>query len=410
VEGGTDIIQGYAYEGTSAGTYIEAVVPTFQQYVRVWFMYQPGGGNFTVTVNGVAQPQQTTDLSYRASWSNLYQMLDDGSGKCTIRVTIDSGPTIICGFGYEKPVATSPATAGNVVQNFSQSGRRLYMATEGMIESACKGSMLILALGFNDHLDCDSDADYNAAFQQRIDWIIEYCLQYNTTLVVADFCWWATPDNLARQGLKRAAVEARGIYVPLPDYVTRDQLLKTEFYNPSYPTDGTDLLVTDLQMWVDGAHPNVYGQKWIAETVAKAMGLSCTSKEQALAHYDWAWPIQFDAASNFKNRFTAMPYLSFVRRNGSDLLFSLHFITKSGANISVGSAQVLSKALTAALSRQFVAYSTAQVTQQPIMLAGDGTVHVAVSMTLDCIISIRCVTASGTYVDGTFRAPFDHYN
>jgi hypothetical protein len=223
-----------------------------------------------------------------------------------------------------------------------------------MVDLACRGSVLVLALGYNDSGDVETDAAYNTAFQQRIDWVIKYCLKYNTTLIVADMCWWSPPSNKARQGLKRAAIETRGIYVPLPDYLTRDQMVKNEYSSGFY-------MVDTLKKWSDGAHPLPSGGKWIAETVAKAMGLSVTSKEQALAYHDYAWPLQFEATSLFKNSSNQLPYISCVKRNGSAYNFSLRLVTKAGGAIPAGADYLLNKPMNLANSRQFPAGNTSGV-------------------------------------------------
>ena len=398
--GGGDILQGLAFTSSTPGNTITITCPTFQSNVRLWYIEDVGAGTFSYAVNGGAATNVATAAAARnTAKSVLISMLDNGAGAFSVVLTVVSGSVALCGIGYE----TSPDgfTAGNVVQNFSQSGRRLRYATEGMVDLACRGSALVLALGYNDSSDVETDPAYNTAFQQVIDWVIKYCLQYNTTLVVPDFCWWSPPSNKARTGLKRAATEARGIYVPLPDYLTRDGLLKTEYSNSFYTID-------TLNKWVDTAHPNKNGAKWVAETVAKAMGLSCTAKEQALALHDFPWPLQFDAASPLQNQSAQMPYLSNVRRNGNSLVFSIRAATKTGNALAAGAGYKLNKPLNPANSRQFVAFSSCGIDPaMPINITAAGAVSTALGNSVSNDITLQSVTPYLSTINYAFTMPLD---
>ena len=399
--GGENILQGLSYTSTTAGAYIEAICPTFQRQIRVWYVSKVGGGTFSYSLNGGAATNVDTSDTATNVWRSItIPMNDNGAGQCTIRLTVVSGSVTLTGVGYESPPNEGNQKAGPTVQNFSNSGRRLKPASEEMIDLACRGSMLILALGYNDSGDVETDAAYNTAFQQRIDWIIKYCLKYNTTLIVADMCWWSPPSNKARQGLKRAATEARGIYVPLPDYLTRDQLVKNEYSSNFY-------MVDTLKKWSDGAHPLPSGGKWIAETVAKAAGLSVTSKEQALAYHDYPFPLQFEASSLLKNASGQMPYVSNVRRVGNSYVFSLRVVTKTGF-LASGSEYVVNKPFNFANTRQFQALNTTGIGLQPVaLITGTGAVFSALTADLSSQLKIR---SFNNFVDGMnygFTLPAD---
>lgn len=399
--GGADVLQGLSFTSSTVGDHITITCPTFQEWVRIWYIEDPANGTFSYSVNGATPTNVNTYAATRnVAKSILVQMVDTGSGFFQIDLKVVSGTVSLCGVGYESPPNAATGRAGNVVQNFSQSGRRLQPATEGMIDLACQGSVLILALGYNDAGDCAADAAYNAAFQQRIDWIIEYCLKYNTTLVVSDHCWWSDPSNPARQGLKRAATEARGIYVPLPDYLTRDQMLKTEYSDAYY-------MVSTLLKWVDTAHPNANGAKWIAETVAKAMGLSCTSKEQALAFHDYPWPLQFTSTSIFKNEFTTLPYLSTIHRNGNAVAISLKLVTKSNASIPAGTDYSVNQPLNSS-SRQVQYFNTSAMDPYaPANLNGAGAVSTGYKVGLANDILIASYNPYLNTVNYGFSIPLD---
>lgn len=334
VSGECDMLSGLFYESITPGDWIETSLVSFQRWFRIWYVQDPAGGTFSYSVNGGAATNVNTAGARNPNASVLVAVVDNGSGSTKLRIDNIAGTVVICGFGYEiPPAAGADNKSGNCVQNFSQSGRRLKTQSDAVIDTAAQGSVLILALGTNDDADVTADAGYRAAFNAKIDKVISSCLKYNTTLVVVDMLWSRSPSNLVRQQLRRAAIEARGIYVPLPDYLTRDQMVLTEYTT-------TDLLTNYLMFSSDGTHPTPSGHKWVAETVAKAMGLSCTSKVQAMAYYDYAWPLQFDAASYFKNQFTSPLNISTVQRVGDTAVFNINIITRTGAAIAIGSHQV----------------------------------------------------------------------
>lgn len=399
--GGEEIIQGIAYVSSTPGSTFKTSVPTFQKNVRIWYVEKIGSGVFSYSINGgSATNVDTNAISENYAKSIVIPMTDNGAGLHELVLTVVSGEVTICGFGYENPLASPKA--GNILHNFSQSGRRLHPATERMIDKCCQGAVLILALGFNDYGDCAINSTYNTEFQQRIDWIIKYCLKYNTTLIVVNMCWWADRGNPAIVGLKRASVETRGIYIPLPEYLTRNQYLKTDFGSAFY-------LQTTLKMWtVDDAHPNAFGAKWIAETVAKAIGLSCSSKAQALAFHDYQWPMQFEPASAFKNTFTQQPYLSNIRRNGNSLNYSILVSTKTGSNLPIGSNYSLNIATSVALSRQNAMYNCSNMNLPACLhLGAGGAVSSAFTITLDNIIKINCYVSDSITFKHAFTTSFD---
>jgi len=399
--GGEDVLQGLSYTSAVAGNYIEFDVPTFQSSVRIWYISDVGAGVFSYSVNGGAASNVDTNAARDNAKSVLINMVDNKKGSFKLRLAVVSGTVTLCGIGYEFPPAATSPRARNVVQNFSQSGRRLKPATEACIEKLCMGSMLILALGANDYGDCASDSAYNTAFQQRIDWVIKYCLKYNTTLVVVDCCWYADPSNPCRKGLKRASIETRGTYVGLPDYVTRDQTLTVE-YSASY------YLVSTLLKWSDVTHPNAEGQKWMFETVSKAIGLVCTSKEQVLALHDYAWPLQFDPASIFQNKFTFMPYLCHVKRNGGALLFSLKLETSAGGAIPAGFDYPVNKNIDAANSRQVQYLSSSGIDPYaPMTLTAAGAISTVYKTNLQNAIMLGSVTPYLNNLSFGFSVPYD---
>jgi hypothetical protein len=137
-------------------------------------------------------------------------------------------------------------------------------------------------------------------------------------------------------------------------------------------------------MWTDLSHPNKYGHKWIAETIAKGMGLSCTSKEDALSLHDFPWPMAIAASSPFKNTFTQMPYLSYFQRVGNTLVFSINLRTKTGAVLPVANNYVVNAA-----STKFQQYLTAPTgPYAPLMLTDTGVISNSYSMSVSSLLTI----------------------
>jgi len=310
--GGEDIMQGLAFQSSAANDSITFTVPTFQEIVRLWYVTDPSGGIFEYTINGGAAVQVDTSGTRDVSTSVATSMLDNGYGKCQIVVKVVSGTVTFAGIGYETGTK-------NNIQNFSQSGRRLEPATEQMIDYCCRGATLVLALGHNDYGDAALDPVYAANFNQRIDWIIEYCLKYNTTLFVADFCWWVDQDNPVRVALRRAAQEAQGTYIGLPDYLTRDDFVKVE-YNPGFYQVDSSFLFSDT------SHPKAEGARWAAQAIASDMGLSVTSKKEALDFHDYPFPLQLIEGQGLKNRFNTVGNISKISQSGQSVNISIRII------------------------------------------------------------------------------------
>ena len=396
---GKDILQGLTFTSSVAGNYITITCPTFQTGCRIWYVTDPSYGVFKWSVNGGATTNIDTAAARNTIANLMIPMTDNGAGGFTIKIEVVSGSVTFGGVSWE---TVGGGVAGPCLHNFSQSGRRLYLATEDMIEKACQGSALILCLGYNDSASCDADPAYNTEFQQRIDWIVEYCLKYNTTLIVPDFCWWSLPTNKARAGLKRAATQTRGVYIPLPELLTRDGMLKYEYGDSYY-------LVDALKKWADQSHPNRNGGKWIAETVAKWLGFSCSSKSEALRHNDWAWPVQILPGSPFKNEQTSIPYISTFQRSGDVLTLNLRIITKTGASPGALAASILNTVPSALLSRQITLVTSAATTPGIPIQVNPSTFgpNVVASISNSCEIKLDTTGTPLAVTQAAIAMPFD---
>ncbi|MGQ7949906.1 hypothetical protein, partial [Providencia huashanensis] len=155
-------------------------------------------------------------------------------------------------------------------------------------------------------------------FSKRIDWVIKYCNENNTPLIVPDFTWTLEPWRFTRRELRRAAMETNGLYIPLPDMLVKGRIA----------TD--DEKMKNLRLFWDGAHPNRNGQQWIAETLAKYLHLSCSSKKEAILNHDYWMPLDLDV--NWRNVNTTQNWnFSAYKLNGG-------FITIKGSIARLDSA------------------------------------------------------------------------
>lgn len=296
---------GLSFTTTTQNDYIRTDIPTFQDKLLVWYLQQPGGGELTISDNtGVVSVINTSGtLSVQ---SELVALVDNGQGSCFVeakKTDATVAPVDVIGFGYLEELTTP------TLHNFSTSGRRLRYVDESVIsETANNAGIFMLSLGHNDQGDVDADpmATYAVEFVQRIDWVIQYCNANNVLLVVNDFCWTTADTSYTRKQLRRAADETGGIYIPFPNLITPDGDVPVASY-----------LTTIINMWVDASHPNVEGNKWVAETIAKYLGLSVNSKLKAIAYHDYWMP--FDIPVGTTNSFTTPVSVSAYKINGNEL-------------------------------------------------------------------------------------------
>lgn len=304
-------------DGTSTAS---IVVPSFQTRALIYYGKRAGSLPFNVSVNGSAVATVATDAASGFGTQEI-TLTDDGYGNCTIGISATSGayanqPDII-GISYLSSAAEP------VVNNFSTSGRRLRFLGQSMITALMQeSSTAIIALGHNDQGDADSDATYWAEFQTRIGWIKDAAKLYGVKLIVPDFCWTALPSSRTRKALRQLAADTRGIYIDLPGLIFKNRESLNSSQRASY-------LVSTLAMWSDSSHPNKAGHQWIAETIAKRIGLSCSSKNEAIRFHDWWMPLALKASTEVFNFFTGALVSSF-KRNGSEILVRL-YVRKSGA-------------------------------------------------------------------------------
>lgn len=299
-------ISGGAYVSNSSGSVFTVDVPSFQKEFGVWYRALPGGGSFDIEVNGVVV--RTVDTSSGNGGYFVTKSLDvedNGFGVCNIRlITKSTSPVYLIGMQYE-PVANATC-----LHNFSNSGRRLAHVDKDVIDRTISGAnVFIMALGHNDAADCETDTSYLAEVQQRIDWIIRACKSFGVPIVIPDFNWSRGEDAKIRVELKRLADALdRSTYIAFPD-----------FFNFDGSTAASSELINDFELFYDASHPNVLGHKIIAETIAKALRYSCSSKTEALDFYDF-WTVVKIPAGDVTNASTDPNYSFAYKKNGSNML------------------------------------------------------------------------------------------
>lgn len=314
-----NIPQGLSYTSSASGDSVVMNVPTFQGVCRIHYVQRGDGARAKVIMNGLPVGEFVTVGDQDLSRYYDLEMIDR-KGACKVEILNENGGNFeLIGFSF-----LSKNIEDIRVDNFGMSGRRLAYYSKSAIDAVFdKSGLVIMALGFNDSQTVEDNRKYANIFKERINYIIKKSQKTNIPVVVADFCWDKNKNSFARRMLRKLALSSSGIYLPFPDYFMLDGKV----------TDGSTR-VNSLHLFADGAHPNQDGHKLIAETIAKAMALSVTSKEQALKYHDWWYPLQL-LATGVDNKTTTYDTISAVKREGEHLL--LRFDLKGiGSNTERG--------------------------------------------------------------------------
>lgn len=322
-----DAVNGKTVVSTSAGAYVEIVVPSINGLANIYYVGRPDGGKFDVTVNGVAQSQLDTYLATTTyNRTRTLALPDNGQGEVTIRLTkADSSPTEL------QSVIRYMKAAGDIfahfqsmnVCNYSVSGRQLARMSEQGIITATNCACLILALGYNDRF-AETDDTYYADYLQRVEWLINYANINKCLVVVADFAWYSPKTARVRTQLKRVADETNGIYIPFPDKFYPDGTIVTD------TTPTSSAYVAALRLFADNAHPNFKGNEMIFSQIAKALGLSITSRRDALNN-DLPFPLKLQGT--LRNKAGAV---STIKRIDGGAIFNLGITETGGGTVAPG--------------------------------------------------------------------------
>lgn len=319
-----DCPTGSSWLTSAAGAELNISVPTFQARGVIYYAAKPGGGAFDILVNGVTIATVDTSASARNAFvGSGFLLTDNGLGKCNIKIRTKSmAPVEITGIGYYGQDNQA------VLQNFSESGRKLRNTSEGLVSRMMSESALfIMALGVNDYYDHRDNPAAYAEFVQVIDWLIQYANLHQVPVVVPDFVWFVGPETPTRMQLKRLADETNGTYIPFPDHFKNDGTMAD-----------ADYLINTLYLFTNDLHPNIAGHKYIAEVVAKRIGLSISSKQEVMDYHDWWYPLELNPALGAKNSSTHTALVSAVKNQGGQILVRLNIkdLPTAGGGIALG--------------------------------------------------------------------------
>lgn len=293
----SDLYVGRALTNVNSGGYLEYTIPATFKECWVHYVIQPGGGELSISQNGTVTHVLTCSGPSFANGVARLTLVSNPQGQTVLRLAktdAGSGKVGVCAVSPTPGVRENGFQEGGGLNVFAAPGRRLQDLSEKVIQDSCNNAAgLIMALGFNDNpLNGSGQSTGRAAFTQRINWLIQYCNQYNTPLVVLDCSWKNTSDSFTRTELKRLADSAAGVYIPLPDMIK----------SGTFPTDAYRIR---LGMWQDAAHPSRAGHKWIAETLSKILGLGVTTKNEAIFGNDY-W-ISMPLQSAYSNILVNLP-------------------------------------------------------------------------------------------------------
>lgn len=318
---------GAAMRASDETSQISITVPSFQGKARIYYGKRPGGISFTISVKSVVVATVSTD-GIEGYGVEEVTMVDNGYGNTAIIIKSTAAGAVqpeIIGIAYVS------ATPEPVFNNFSQSGRRLRYLGEDMIEAImAESGTVIIALGLNDYGSADSDDEYYTAFMERISWLTTHANANGVRIVVPDFCWSAAETSRTRLALQKLAQDTGGTYINLPA-----EIFKGRESIPAGAARAT-YLVSTLQMWTDGTHPGKGGHKWIAETILKRLGFSCTSKHAAITQHDWWMPLQMVSGAGTPYNSLVIPNVSAVRRSGNLLMIKLFLERATSGSFAVG--------------------------------------------------------------------------
>jgi lysophospholipase L1-like esterase len=375
-------VNGKTVTSSASGAYVEIVVPSMNALALIYYVGRPGGGTFNVTVNGVAAPAlNTADTAVLYNKIHAINTPDNGQGWVTIRLTkADANPTELQSVVQYRKVEGGPFDHFPLMNvcNFSVSGRQLHAMTEVGIIAATNCACLIMALGYNDRF-AETDDAYYATYLQRVNWIIQYANINDCLVVVPDFAWYSAPTSRVRTQLRRIAAETKGIYIPFPDKFFPEGHIVPD------TTPAASVLVSDMQLFADNAHPSQRGNQLIFNQIALALGLPCHNKRLALTH-DMPFPLQLQGSLR-----NAAGGVSSISRTPNGFLYSLGVTENGGGTIASGSPVV------AIVPPKFALGSTLRATSVPNNFVGtalgakvDTAENGAVTAVISTATSLSC--------------------
>lgn len=280
---------GYALESSIPGSSQFYRAPISQRYVRLWFDGTVTG-EIEIVVNGVVVQTLVTNGSGsgfdRSGALEIGALQAANRGVALFIVRNKSGTIRITGLEF-----TNETTGTSFrVQNFSRDGRAGKFVGQDVINRACTGChAFIWALATNDVTGYDPAAQ--AAYDQRIDWIIAAALANRTRVVFIDWLYQQPYTHGLRASIRRGAASIPGAILIEADQIwTVSGLPYTEAER-----NGRGLSL--------GVHPEELGHQLMAETLAQRLGLTVTSKKQAIRR-DPMWKALDMSATSLVNTST----------------------------------------------------------------------------------------------------------
>ena len=251
---------GYARSGSGS---LDISAPKLSKSFRVVYRRYSGGGTFKVSGDGGLTWGDTYDTNGTESGGEVTATQSLSGDSTNIRIETVSGNVDVIGIQYLNDES-------NVIyNNFSQPGRTIADLNLSVIDKAVTGNALIWALGYNDKAATGTTRD---SIISKIDYLIEKVVASGVKLYVIDLNWGVASNHWLREQLIRLGSTVSGaIYIGLPDLLSSN----------GSPILGGNL-VNAFNFLDDANHPNIDGHRYAAETIAKNMGLSVTSKKYSI--------------------------------------------------------------------------------------------------------------------------------
>lgn len=318
LESASETINGMSRSSSSIGAYLDVVAPVVNTSFRVMYRAKSTGGTFKVSNDGGATfaADVSTVGDDVSAITPIYTMVNNGSGDCDIRIEVVGGYVEILGIQYFNSFDDV------MFNNFSHPGRRTYDISTDAIDDACSGSTLVWSLGFNDKGFTGADRDVVIS---KLDYMRDKVVERGIKLYVVDLNWGQNETNWLRIELIRIAREVDGAtYIPFPELISKN----------GFSIGSGDLQA--LGFLSDGAHPTPEGHAYVAETIAKNMGLSVSAKglieklnEQAVNKGTFTPTVSFATNGDFAPTYTNQSGEYFVNGDTVKVMLRVDFSTNA---------------------------------------------------------------------------------
>lgn len=248
---------GYNIYSSTVGDKLQIKVKKDCKYIRIYYEKNIDGGNFDVSLNGTVKTTISSSASDIAVGLTDLISTEQYPALFDLDITVKSGRVSICG------IQLIDDLNDYLINNFSKAGIALQQIHNPILWEYFNADVVFFSLGHN---DCYSMKNLDG-FKGYINQCIQIINNYNPFVIVTDFLWYENEESEYRKELKRLCNSIKkSIYIPFPD--------KVPFTNMAEAIESGFL--------VDFSHPSDKGHQMIAETVAKAVGLSITSKDSVI--------------------------------------------------------------------------------------------------------------------------------